>query len=118
MGTSKSRKTAQRWVATAHIFSGRPDPAWTVPNRVAERLIGAWEALPACNSSPSPPGLGYRGSVLRDTEGREWFSYGGVVILRAQGTVECREDRGRRFEKLLLASAPHGTLPNELREIR
>jgi hypothetical protein len=112
MGTSRSSKRETRWVAGVRLFSGRPDPAWTVPSRIAKRLIERWESLPPFSGTPpSPAALGYRGSFLRDGGGRQWLAFGGVVTLESKNKTESREDTGGVWEKLLLATAPKGTLP-------
>ena len=115
MATSRSGKKRERWTAGAYIFSGRPDPTWSVPIDVAKRLIQVWRSAQSCRATPRAPALGYRGAFLRDAAGGEWVAYAGVVILRSAAGEECREDGSRTFEKLLLASAPPATLPAQLR---
>jgi hypothetical protein len=44
-------------------------------------------------------------------EATEFLATGGLIRRRLQGTVEWRLDTGRAFERLLLSSAPAGTLP-------
>jgi hypothetical protein len=79
---------------------------------VAENLLAIWNELKPEDVKPPPaPPLGYRGSFLRDPEGREWLAYGGVVTFRSAGRMESRRDPDKRFEKVLLGSAPEGTLP-------
>ena len=112
MATSKSSKQATSWTAGALIFSGRPDPGWTIDQRTAKRLEMLWASLPRWSGPvPSAPPLGYRGCFVKDPEMREWLAYGGVVTLRTQGSSESRRDKDRRFEELLLASAPKGIIP-------
>jgi hypothetical protein len=60
---------------------------------------------------PSVPALGYRGCFVRSGESREWLVYRNVVTLQARGKSESRKDNARRFEKLVLASAPKGMIP-------
>jgi hypothetical protein len=108
MDTSRSAD----WLAKALMFSGRPDPAWAVPSSVADDLLRVWEELPP--GSPqrsSPPPLGYRGSLLQAPDGRTWESSGGQVTLHDGRMTDTRDDPGRRFERLLLATAPASTLP-------
>jgi len=94
------------------VFSGRPDPTWAVPAHVATRLERLWESLePWTGEVPASPALGYRGCALRDAKGREWVAYAGVVMLHVSGRHEARQDNGRAFEKLLLASAPARMIP-------
>jgi hypothetical protein len=58
MATSKSVKKAAQWIGGALVFSGRPDPTWTVPDQTARELESHWAGLqPAMGSLPVPPGL-------------------------------------------------------------
>ncbi len=96
----------------ALLFSGRPDPTWTVPSEVAENLLAVWSELKPEDMKPPPaPPLGYRGAFLRDAGGREWLAYGRVVTFRSSGRAESRRDPDKRFENTLLDSAPKGSLP-------
>jgi hypothetical protein len=100
------------WQAQALVFSGRPDPAWVVPNGIAERLLALWAELPSrADRRPSPPPLGYRGCLLRAPDGRTWESSGGQVTFDDGHLTQARDDPDRRFERLLLATAPANTLP-------
>ena len=116
MGTSRSNNNRPEWAGSAFIFSGRPDPTWSVDKSISRRLEEIWDSLePLVGERPSPPLLGYRGCLLRDEEtNREWVAYGGVVSLKEAGTYTSRSDKPRAFEKLLLSSAPEGTLPASL----
>jgi hypothetical protein len=104
---------------TAFVFSGRPDPEWPVPAGARTRLREIWSALtPVVSASPAAPALGYRGCALRCPPGDEWLAYGGVVSHTAvSGAVDRRSDRGRTFERLLLSTAPDGTLPQTLIQV-
>jgi hypothetical protein len=108
MGTSRSAD----WLAQALVFSGRPDPTWVVPGSTVEKLLSLWAELPSRpDGGPGPPPLGYRGCLLRAPDGRTWRSYGGVVTLAEGHLEQVRDDTEHRFERLLLATAPPGTLP-------
>jgi hypothetical protein len=108
MGTSRSAD----WLAQALVFSGRPDPTWVVPSSTVEKLLGLLAELPSrSDRSPEPPPLGYRGCLLQAPDGRTWRSYGGAVTFSEGNLEQVRGDPERRFERLLLATAPVGTLP-------
>jgi hypothetical protein len=102
-------------VGGAFLYSGRPDPTWPVPTDVVCRLREIWESLPPGTAGlpPAPP-LGYRGVFLKDTAGREWAAYGGVVRLQTSEDSQVRRDEARSFERTVLASAPAGALPPSL----
>src|ERR1044071_4547662 len=118
MGTSKSSEQRVEYLAGISIFSGRPDPTWPVSQTIAERLQALWDSLEASpHTQPQPPPLGYRGCFLKDTaEGREWVAYKGVVTLKTTAGDEARYDENRKFESLLLKSAPEGLIPPQILE--
>jgi hypothetical protein len=71
------------------IFSGRPDPQWTVEGDALQELVERARAAvggePAC--PPQPGGLGYRGFLIRHDEDalelpRELAVFHGVVAER------------------------------------
>jgi hypothetical protein len=111
MATSRSPNESG-WVAGAFLFSGRPDPTWPVRTETARALEALWASLPAAGSPPAaPPPLGYRGCFLRSANGRTWTAYAGVVELSENESLVRRQDEERQFERMLIASAPKGTLP-------
>ena len=108
MATSKSNDARRKCRATASIFSGRPDPQWSVPASTANRLKRLWRQLDAAEGPAGrAPALGYRGVTLECAAGDSWFAYGGTV---SRGR-EHRRDPERRFERELLQSAPAGLIP-------
>jgi hypothetical protein len=74
-----------------------------------------WALLPP-SSGParSVPTLGYGGCFVESSDSRKWFARRGVVTLQESGGSESRRDKDRRFEALLLASAPKGIIPASL----
>jgi hypothetical protein len=110
MATSKSPNG--KWIAGAFVFSGRRNPTWVIPGRVALTLLSMWDGASLFSGkAPEPAPLGYRGAFLRDFEGREWTAYGGAIVHHSGTATETRADPERRFEKLLLSTAPTGALP-------
>lgn len=117
MGTSKLTKELQTCIGGALIFSGRPNPTWRVEEIVVRQLERIWSLLePFQGERPSTPQLGYRGCFLKCKSDLEWLAYGDVVTLKTDDDLESRRDNDRKFEKLLLASAPKGVLPASLFE--
>lgn len=115
MGTSKSNDRSGEYVGGASVFSGRPDPTWTINRNDAERLKSLWDSMDSYEGTlPTAPVLGYRGCFLRDSSGREWFAFGGVVTLKTSTGSESRKDNNRQFESLLLSFAPEGVIPPQL----
>ena len=118
MGTSRSSKKNDTWVAGAFVYSGRPDPAWNISKQVAVKVQELWESLAATDKKyePRPGGLGYRGVFVKEPGHREWTAFNGTVSLTTPGGVEVRRDPARQFEKTLLSSAPKGLLPEGILE--
>jgi hypothetical protein len=115
MVISRSGSPGDRWIAGVRVFSGRPDPTWEPSATAVAALWTTWEELdPVPGPVPAGPPLGYGGCFLRRADGREWSAYEGVVTLRETGGSVSRRDPDRRFERLLLSSAPPGRLPAEL----
>jgi hypothetical protein len=89
------------------IFSGRPNPSWTVPLVEVERWL---TSLPASRrAGADEEGLGYRGLVVTSDKQRVRVFNGAVKIGAA--TIDTAaigpatlDDPGRRFETWLLAA--------------
>lgn len=112
MGTSKSTEAGRKFTAGVSIFSGRPDPSWSVSEEIGSKLEKMYGELESHEgrTAPAPP-LGYRGAFLRDDAGHEWSAYRGVVTFN---NSEARKDPTRTFERELIASAPEGLIPPPL----
>ena len=56
----------------ADLFSGRPNPGWTLDAREAEEFSRLFRGLPEGGAGRQPfEGLGYRGMVVRGAEACE-----------------------------------------------
>ena len=113
---SKSIEAGTEWIAGAWVYSGRPDPTWTVDSERAAELIRTWGSLSPATGTAAPPPLGYRGCWLRDPQGREWHAFGGTVTRKGAGQEESRGDGERGFEKQLLDTGPADALPPFVKE--
>lgn len=115
MDTSKSPEPPPAAEASAIIFSGRPDPIWSLPVELADQIVRLWTSstpLPECADAPS--GLGYRGFRVR-VAGDEWIVCDGAITRYRGGVpIESREDADYQAERLLLASSPPDSIPPEL----
>jgi hypothetical protein len=78
------------------IFSGRPNPRWSLSPQecttLQERLAGL---PPTTKAATEPPGLGYRGLIVHRTDGPKVKVYGGHAAAR-------QSDAGRQLERWLL----------------
>ena|ERR1044071_4624753 len=115
MDTSKSTKEDRVFTAGVSVFSGRPDPTWSVSEDTGNRLQQLFETLESSqeHTIPAPP-LGYRGAFLRSDSNQQWFAYRGVVTLTELNRSEARRDPGRQFERAIVDSAPEGLIPSAL----
>jgi hypothetical protein len=115
MDTSKSPKEDPSYTAGASIFSGRPDPTWSLSEEAGRNLLQLFDALEKHDGpTASAPPLGYRGVFFRDNAGHEWFAYREVVTLTGPNSREARKDAGRQFERAIVSSAPQGLIPAAL----
>jgi hypothetical protein len=104
-------KSTERCTATAALYSGRPDPRWSLDEDALRDLEKIWRELqPAKGAAGGAPGLGYRGCTVDCGARGVWMAYGRVV---SRGN-EHRIDAGRRFERAVLRSAPQGAIPAEV----
>jgi hypothetical protein len=91
------------------IFSGRPDPEWTLNDQETEQLLGlVRETLGREETNPPPRGgLGYRGFLVRNTQptfSRLDFSvFRGVLTFDGARGVHRKDVAG--VEDLLLTQA-------------
>lgn len=115
MATSKSFDGSQRWTVGAFLFSGRPDPVWSVDPGTAHQLEAIWNSLRTSAAGLAhQPHLGYRGCFLRDPDGTEWSAFAGVVTHQSRTSAESRSDPDRKFERAVLTTAPANMLPDDL----
>lgn len=115
MVTSKSPEGDRTYTAGVSIFSGRPDPSWSLDEAAGSGLQQLFDSLEKYEGpGVSAPPLGYRGVFLRDNAGHEWFAYREVVTLKEANRSDARKDAGRQFERAIVASAPEGLMPPAL----
>lgn len=89
------------------VFSGRPNPSWSLDDRQAAQLIGLLKQLIATSrpSEHQDGGLGFRGFVIvmpSDSTVRRYYVLGDRI--RTQGTY-FRDDR-KSVEAFLLSTMP------------
>ena len=104
-------------IARALVFSGRPDPTWKIEEPIVKELEKIWDSLvPMHGEPPSASPLGYRGCLIKCKSDIEWFVYKNLVTLKKRGKTESRDDNYRKFEKLVISSAPQELVPPSLME--
>lgn len=105
-GSESPMQTAQ---VELEVFSGRPNPSWSLSAAEVEALAGMLQALSPAAAVPPADGLGYRGIVVTFGDGgplglRGLRAYRGLTLVDAAGATSYREDPERRVERWLLAS--------------
>jgi hypothetical protein len=89
------------------IFSGRPNPRWSLSGRrvteLEERLTGL-ESVEA----GEPRGLGYRGLVIRSNSGVEIRAFNSVITVTQAHGKSSFGDRGGLEKHLLDQADEHG----------
>jgi hypothetical protein len=101
------------------IFSGMPNPTWTLTNAEADELVQQLAALPRTSPSELSGNLGYRGFVVRLTRGADTELIRiqtGIVHISKGATDLYASDADRALERWLLNTGrPH--LKGEIVEI-
>jgi hypothetical protein len=94
------------------VFSGRPNPTWSLSAAQITELKGALEDLPPADKPVSADELGYRGFIISNP-GRaagmppKIVIFGGVVTT-TDGVVRSCRDVHRIEHRLLLQAAEYG----------
>jgi hypothetical protein len=113
MMTAKSDDAVAQ--ATLKVFSGRPNPSWTLSvaetNELERRLAGLSTKLPA---APNVPDLGYRG-VQVTLGAMEITVAGGGVSVQQSAAVTHFADTRRQLERWLVQTAQGKVSPDILK---
>ena len=87
------------------IFSGLPNPTWTLTASEASELAGRISKLTRIETKEQRPGnLGYRGFIVQD-ENQTIRAYQGIIEVSIQKSVIFYRDPQRQVELWLLAGA-------------
>lgn len=98
------------------IYSGVPDPAWTLTAEESNELAAALATLPEVSGTAAPGGLGYHGFTIESPDGT-LVAFDGKVAEVGLDPPSYLNDPDRTIERLLLDTArPHVT-PEVLTEV-
>jgi hypothetical protein len=98
------------------LYSGVPDPAWTLTTEEANELAAALAGLTRVDEPAPSGGLGYHGFTIVTPDGR-LVAYAGTVLCVESDPPSVLDDPDRTIERLLLGTArPHVTA-EELRDV-
>ena len=91
------------------IFSGRPNPSWTLSKEETSQLLGMLNELPVSEAHPEADGLGYRGFVVsfKDSQGQPARAriHEGTVTRSEGGSTRYFADKDRKLEHWLLKTS-------------
>jgi hypothetical protein len=90
------------------VFSGRPNPRWTLSGEPLRELERRLEGLPETEERPEPPGLGYRGFVIGRKGRVQLRAFGSVVTITREGATSAFKDERGLEEHLLEQAREHG----------
>lgn len=90
------------------IFSGMPNPEWTLSEKQAKTLLDRLSALPPAEECPRAGNLGYRGLIVRiRRESRldmHVYIYNGCVEVERSGSSAFFADPNRGLERYLVTT--------------
>jgi hypothetical protein len=89
------------------VFSGQPNPVWTLSEGERAELLEQFGALPRIDADVSQAGLGYRGLAVIAESGEtapfeRAIAFEGLIRCETGGGEWTLLDQGRQFERWLL----------------
>jgi hypothetical protein len=104
-------------VVTLDVYSGRPNPSWTLSDEQVRELRARIEALASSPAPPAQPGrLGYRG-LTAELPGLDVSVFRGDVTVRAGASVRHSADTDRQLERWLLDTGRDKLSPDLMRVV-
>ena len=101
-----------RAVVTLGIYSGRPDPTWSLTSVEALTLENMFASLANVTGTPPVGGLGYHGFTIALPSGVE-VAYRGAIAAAGAGPRTMMSDPGRSIERFLLETSRSHVTPDE-----
>ncbi len=89
------------------VFSGRPNPSWSLSPAEEEELLHRLSGLPPTDSVPNPPDLGFRGFRIVEPR-REIRVVGGTVTISDEAGTRVLADTGGMERWLAARARDHG----------
>ena len=105
--------TTQPVTVELDVYSGRPNPTWTLTAQEVAELTLRLQKLATLPTVPSVGNLGYRGFLLHNPGnapgiGAEVRVYNGVVIITDQGRTSAYKDSHALEQWLIEQARAHG----------
>lgn len=107
---------AEQVRVTLGLYSGRPDPEWTLTPEQVAVLDAEVAMLPGASGTPPSGGLGYHGFTVA-RPGSTVIAYLGTVAAPSDGDRPYRLDAGHVIERLLLETGRSHLAPAEVAEV-
>ena len=101
-----------------HIYSGLPDPTWTLNAARMDALTTLIESLEGREPTQAPSNLGYRGFSVEVEGGERVIAAGGAVERTVGDVSEWFADPERTVERWLLASGDGVLKPAEVEIVK
>lgn len=98
------------------LYSGIPDPAWTLTTEQANELAAALAALTRVNEPAPTGGLGCHGFTIATPDGT-LLAYAGKLLSADSDPPYVLDDPDRTIERFLLATAQAHVTAEELRVV-
>ena len=111
-GGSAADAGPARAVVTLGIYSGRPDPTWSLTSVEALTLSNMLASLANVTGTPPVGGLGYHGFTIALPSGVE-VAYRGAIAAPGTGPRAMTSDPGRSIERFLLETSRSHVTPDE-----
>jgi hypothetical protein len=104
------------------IFSGRPNPHWTLNERDSQELLQRLQRLSPTNAGEPSGNLGYRGVILSNPEGAiagfEWIVCSDGLVVGYKGDSSQKFiDANRNLERWLVQTGKTTLGPDILRSL-
>jgi hypothetical protein len=105
------------------VFSGRPNPHWTLNQRDSQELLRRLQRLSPTNAGEPSGNLGYRGVILSNPEGAiagfEWIVCSNGLVVGYKGDSSQKFiDANRNLERWLVQTGETTLGPDILRSLR
>jgi len=108
---------ATKWIVTAYLFSGRPNPEWKLTKKQGADWMKLWQQAEIHHKKVERLSLlGYTGCRLQCNEHSHWLIYNGCVSFYDKDSVVSKGDKNKEMETLLLQAAPND-IKNVLRSL-
>jgi hypothetical protein len=102
--------------AKVYLPNADYNPAWKIKDKDKQNLIKIWDDMHSneLEDITVHKDIMYSGCQFSSDDGRNWFTYRGMTIMRKDNITEIKKDENRKFEKKLMKTAPKNLIPEVL----